>query len=173
MFSAFRQQWIKEMKIIFLDMDGVMVTPRACLMYGDKGIFSYIDPVAVHAINSLCKRSDAKIVISSSWRGWMPVRAMKAILSGAGIQQDYFYFDGNNLDDSGFFTPKLTELGMLRGHQIKQWLNDNPGVDNYLILDDDSDMLPEQWDHFVETHVYDGISHQNFLDAEKILGIRV
>lgn len=162
---------VKEMKIIFLDMDGVMVTPRACLMYGDKGIFSYIDPVAVHAINSLCERSNAKIVISSSWRGWMPVRAMKAILSGAGIRQDYFFFDKEDLQDAGFFTPKM---GHSRGEQIQHWINNHyKELTNYLILDDDSDMLDEQIDHFVQTHYYDGISHQNFIDAEKILGIKV
>lgn len=39
---------------------------------------------------------------------------------------------------------------MFRGHEIKNWLEKNP-VDNYVILDDDEDMLEEQLNNFVLT----------------------
>lgn len=161
------------MKVIFLDMDGVMVTPRACIAVGDKGIASYLDPIAVSMINSLCDDSGAKIVISSSWRGWMDVSAMRAILGAAGINQEHFFHDSTNKKDAGFFTPKVTTLGTTRGHQISDWISDyHLGLETYLILDDDSDMLPEQKKHFVKTDVYNGITHQNFIDARQILGIK-
>jgi hypothetical protein len=37
-----------------------------------------------------------------------------------------------------------------RGHEIQMWL-DNNKVDNYVILDDDNDMLPSQINNFVRT----------------------
>jgi hypothetical protein len=33
---------------------------------------------------------------------------------------------------------------MIRGEEIKAWLHQHPEVTRYAIVDDDSDMLPEQ-----------------------------
>lgn len=70
-------------------------------------------------------------------------------------------------------------LGIPRGVEIKQWIDthihsDNGenwdrkevGIDfNYVILDDDSDMLLEQEEHFIKTDTYLGLSVD---DVEKL-----
>ena len=37
-----------------------------------------------------------------------------------------------------------------RGHEIQQWINDH-NIVNYVIIDDDNDMLPSQRGNFVRT----------------------
>jgi hypothetical protein len=46
----------------------------------------------------------------------------------------------------------------MRGEEIQQWLDKNPEVEDYAILDDDSDMLPEQMDKFYHCDGYFGLS---------------
>lgn len=38
-----------------------------------------------------------------------------------------------------------------RGYEIEEWLNKHPEVENYVILDDDDDMLDSQLNNFVRT----------------------
>ena len=44
-----------------------------------------------------------------------------------------------------------------RGHQIKKWIECNP-VEDYVIIDDDSDMLSEQLSHFFHCDNYIGLT---------------
>ena len=74
-------------------------------------------------------------------------------------------------------------LSIPRGVEIKQWIDthihsDNGkdwdykeiGVDfNYVILDDDSDMLLEQAEYFIKTDPYLGLSEEDVKQAIKIL----
>jgi hypothetical protein len=46
----------------------------------------------------------------------------------------------------------------MRGEEIKDWLQKNQEVQEYAILDDDSDMLPEQMDKFYHCDGYFGLS---------------
>src|SRR3546814_6841131 len=45
-----------------------------------------------------------------------------------------------------------------RGGEIAEWLSRHPEVSVYAIVDDDSDMLPEQRHAFVQTRFEDGIA---------------
>lgn len=56
-----------------------------------------------------------------------------------------------------------------RGSEIKEWLDAHPEVTNYVIIDDDNDMLDEQEPHFVQTSWYDGINDYNVEKAIEIL----
>jgi len=49
------------------------------------------------------------------------------------------------------------------------WLDQHPEVNNYLILDDDSNMLEEQLPHFVKTSLISGMNYDNFIKAKEIL----
>lgn len=59
------------MDIIFLDIDGVMVSYYSVLaaMYTPFRQKAYLDPRAMRALRRLVERTGAKIVIISSWRG--------------------------------------------------------------------------------------------------------
>ncbi len=144
------------MKIIFLDIDGVLttVTWRS---------FQHFNPVCVNMLKSILKAGDYKIVISSTWRGSginnnssldKELRASKLM--------DYLY-----LPD--WYTPRLNTI---RGLEIKDWLDKHPEVTDYLILDDDSDMLDEQKPFFVKTSTYDGILFEHFQQMQEIAKIK-
>ena len=57
------------MKIIFLDIDGVLCTSRSHLAKHGKGIMDEWDDVGALAIYRACKFGEnVKIVVSSTWR---------------------------------------------------------------------------------------------------------
>jgi hypothetical protein len=110
------------MKIIFLDIDGVLNCQKTTERFHG---FVSIDPKLVKRLNRILKETDAKIVLSSTWRLF---EDNKEILEKTGIK----YID---------VTPSFHGL---RGEEINDWLSKHPEVDRYVILDDDSDMLPNQ-----------------------------
>ena len=56
-----------------------------------------------------------------------------------------------------------------RGLEISEYINKSGLVQNYVILDDDSDMLYIQKDHFIKTDTYKGLSEENVQQAIQIL----
>lgn len=148
-------------KVIFLDFDGVICTPRACVSMQEKGRFTRLDPVGLEFVRRLHTEFDASIVISSSWRlGWSNYQF-----------QDLFgvcgFSDISNAMHKDWRTPELN--GEPRGKEIEQWLSEHDDVKQYLILDDDSDMLTEQKPFLVKTDGYNGILYNHFFEAEEIL----
>lgn len=127
------------MVVIFLDIDGVLVTARSQWAFGrGGGILKEFDRVAVGLLNNLIKiNPDTKLVISSTWRLGSTIEELQTLVTEQGIE-------GTVVGK----TPRFTDED--RGVEIKHWLDNHPslGITNYLILDDDYDMLPEQTPHF-------------------------
>lgn len=120
------------MKIIFLDIDGVVTSARA------NG-FRDLDPFAVNFISWCAEQSDWKIVISSVWRHGFPKEFWDTIFPNL-IHNDW----------------RTKSLGGMRGEEVLEWLSRNEW-DDYLILDDDSDFYPHQrWRH-IRTDGHDGM----------------
>lgn len=61
------------------------------------------------------------------------------------------------------------QIRVYRGVEIKQYLDEHPEIENHVILDDDSDMLLSQKDHFIKTDSESGISEKNVKRAIEIL----
>lgn len=120
----------KQMKIIFLDIDGVLnVIGTGHDEFGQTFHKHFEDN-----LREIIDATGAKIVISSTWR-----------MSGLKVMQTMWEMrdlPGEVID----ITPCL-RVG--RGEEIAEWLRENP-VSSYCILDDDSDMLPEQMGNFVK-----------------------
>ena len=135
------------MKVIFLDFDGVLnVIPKDWDQYG-----SLFHEELVENLRYIIQNTDAVIVCSSTWR-----------LSGLQYIQDMWKhrgYPGDVIDITPFIK---TERGFVdRGYEIQQWLSENQ-VENYVILDDDDDMLDEQWDNFVKCS--GNITHPDCID---------
>ena len=128
-------------KIIFLDIDGVLnVIPQGYDEFG--GIFH---EHFVENLKWIIDETAAKIVISSSWRlsGLEYCRKMWSTRKLPGEIIDMTPCEGINLK-------RGTLEGDDRGYEIQHWL-DNNEVENYVILDDDKDMLVSQMNNFVLT----------------------
>ena len=162
-------------KLIFLDIDGVVNT----LMIYDKpfkgglGHISrdgfYFDlchsgdkrvsnTQAVMWLNKLCKDTNARIVITSTWRMGSSLKELIAILRNSGLHKD-IVIEG--------CTPNL---GTKRGKEIQHYLQCNypDGVDSYVILDDDDDM-DGCMERLVKCNCYRGFEYPEYMEAIKIL----
>ena len=147
--------------VIFLDMDGVLQSPRYCVAIGETGLLSALEPAAMHMLRNLVVESDAKIVLSSSWRlGMDNPSTIKKIFQCCGFKAlaAAFHDDWKTRYISGY-----------RGDEIADWLSNHPEISNYLILDDDSDMLESQKEHFVQTDHMNGFLLEHYDQARKIL----
>lgn len=142
------------MKILFLDFDGVITT------YQSKW---KIDMNKVKIINDICDKTDAKIVVSSSWR-----IGYRGVVSVFHESLKQYFINNQYLDHFKDVFDKfinniigMTDSGSYRGNEIKFYMNDHPDIENYVIVDDDSDMLDEQLFNFVQTDTYEGITERD------------
>jgi hypothetical protein len=100
-----------------------------------------------------------RIVVSSTWR-----------LNCATPDNDGSEL-GQKLGEHGLrnflFRPswRTPSGGQCRGEEIAAWLKAHPEITDYMIIDDDSDMLPGQ--PLVKTHGHDGMSGQDMLHLLK------
>ena len=170
------------MKLIFLDIDGVLnnelwfKSPESRVQTEDKEEYSkkrFFDPRCVELLNILTESTGAKIVISSSWRTrWQTIEEMQEFLEDVGITGDIIdrtpklYFRG--LEDYNYSVP--------RGCEIKAWLETHKDIlgkkisqVNYVILDDDSDMLYWQRRNFIWIDPYSGLTPNIIHKAKYIL----
>lgn len=142
------------MKIIFLDFDGVITTYKSGYS---------IDPEKVKLLLELVEKTGAKIVISSSWRSHN-IETTKEKLGNLSFMEHVIdvtpRFTVRDYDGDYWSVP--------RGMEINYWLNKHD-VDNYVILDDERDMLIDQKKHFVHTDTYKGLSEKDICKAVKIL----
>lgn len=145
--------------IIFLDFDGVLCTMRQAVAEGDYGLLGNIDPVAIRFLDNMCNQYPIKVIISSSWR----------------IGEQYGFFDAIfkaarafNISKSLYYTDWATDrLSGIRGLEIEDWLKrNNDIVKDYLILDDESDMLDYQMTRLVKTDSMNGVLLDNYKDIK-------
>jgi hypothetical protein len=154
--------------IIFLDMDGVLCNPRACLAVGNTGgVFSYLDPIACLLIKRLCDEHNAKLVISSSWRIMHDRYSIQAILNASCPNLGNKMYLDDRWCTSSFNGCTADKFG--RGREIEAWIKANSTAFNrFAIVDDDSDMEPYM-DSLVKTDTYNGIGFQDYLKISTLL----
>lgn len=111
------------MKIIFLDIDGVLNSDE----YFDKiknlninGIENDIDVSKIVLLKKSLDETGAKVVLTSSWRYTRKAQELKQLLLSYGIIVDCTPFIDNE-----------------RGIEIKKWLQEHNDVQDFVILDDE------------------------------------
>jgi hypothetical protein len=129
-------------KVIFLDIDGVLnVDFPEHDKYG-----RLFHPHFENNLRKIVNETGAKIVISSSWRsnGLLTMREMwkDRNLPGEVVGITKYLGGDKNLP----FYERLE-----RGNEIQEYLNSHPIIVNYVIIDDDGDMLLSQLSNFVQT----------------------
>lgn len=118
---------------------------------------SRFNPISVNIITKLVKEFNAKIVISSLWRF-----AMKKELS-----QELKKSNLVNYLHNDWSTPVI-QPGH-RGKEIKLWLDSHPDISDFIILDDDDDILPENTSRHIKTTLADGLQEEHYYKARAIL----
>lgn len=136
------------MKVLFLDIDGVCNSraylyrlraknKKATLWYG-------IDPEAAKLVRRIVKETGCKVVLSSTWRMYEDGKAQ--------VRRDVCYF----IDCTKDLQAGAKRGFVQRGEEVNEWLSRHPSVQQYAILDDDSDFLPSQW--LFKTSFNDGLT---------------
>ena len=117
------------MKIIFLDIDGVLNSVRYdCTKTESDG---NIDKTRLPLLKELVDKTDAKIVLSSSWRIYWESDKAKCDSIGKDIDETFSKF-GLTIYDK---TPYLTTND--RAREIRMWLlSQKENIENFVILDD-------------------------------------
>lgn len=145
------------MKVLFLDIDGVLNSDTFYVNRPKETKqlpypLSEFDPACVKRLNYIFEQTKARLVVSSSWRH---DSFISRVLEKAGIKEKVW---------------DITPYGMgkPRGFEIRQFLSEHQNIENYVILDDVANMLPEQQSHFVHTKAYYGLTDE---DAEKAITI--
>lgn len=134
------------MKVIFLDIDGVLNTPGHLYHYG----LDYIDEGMTELFSGIVRATGSEIVLSSSWR--LEKHSKKTAQKALGE------FGLEILD----ITPSI--LGP-RGREILAWLEGRP-VEAYAVIDDNPDAGFGTGKNFFKTDPEKGLDD---MVAEKII----
>jgi hypothetical protein len=146
----------KKMKVIFLDIDGVLNV----MFPGRDNYGRLFHPEFVDNLKKIIDETEAKIVMSSTWR-FAGLEKMKQMWIDRNLPGELIdiTIDCVQLVDDG--RAEFYDL-VERGHEIQQWLDEHPEVENYVILDDDNDFLTSQRGNFVRTS--NNINHPDCID---------
>lgn len=148
------------MKVVFLDIDGVLNSEDYVYSYREYGIA--IDPTRMVLLKQIIDQTNAKIVLSTSWREHWEKAPNECGKIGLQINSIFSQYNLEILD-------KTPNLRTRREQEIWYWLNKNPQVKNFVVLDD-MFLCAEFLDgHFIKTsNHFDGLDEA---DVEKAIGI--
>lgn len=139
------------MKIIFLDVDGVLNNNQTNTR-NPLG-FIGVDDTLCRRLRKIVVATGAKIVLSSAWRHYP--KSLPYLWEHCGptvecVGQTDYYPDSD------------------RGAEIATWLDEHPEVDKFVILDDREDMDPHM-DRLVHTDYAVGLTEEDKQLAIKML----
>jgi len=158
------------MKIIFLDIDGVINSAFDWVPMSERGTTDFnstlwdvhdLMPKYIARLNEIIDATDAKVVISSSWRIQYKHSEIESMLKQQG-------FVGDVIGETPVFSQ--TPDGD-RGDEIKFWLNTHDDIDAFVILDDiDFDgIVANFYTQFVHIKKSTGLLPKHIEKAIKIL----
>lgn len=153
-------------RIIFLDIDGVLNNSMDSdvHIHDVEGEHYLHSPRCVGLLNDLIRQTNAKVVVSSTWRIGNTLEEMDYILKLIGVECDLI-----GMTD-------VLHHDTFRGNEILKWIKDNEDLvgnyydfRNYVILDDDTDMLLWQKDNYVNCDPCVGLTEVTVSRAISIL----
>ncbi|CAL9985839.1 hypothetical protein VPHD479_0280 [Vibrio phage D479] len=157
------------MKIIFLDIDGVL-NSRVDMLNG-----VHLNNHKVLLLRSLLDMDkDVKIVISSAWRILNDHEQIAMQLYRCGLGVRHSRVIGST--DNGYVEEGSVDnrhgLNQQRGLQIDRWLKNHPEVTEYVILDDSIDMTDYQLSNrFIRIDAETGLTECYCARAAVMLGL--
>lgn len=99
-------------------------------------------------LDETCKNTKAKIVISSTWRSFFTIEEWNKVFA---------WLELDNIDVVGVTGYFLDDR--IRGHEIKAYLDEHKNeIEDFIILDDDHDLLPDQFNNFFPVDPYCGLT---------------
>jgi hypothetical protein len=181
------------MKVIFLDIDGVLnsndwyVYRHGKMLAGDivkEYPLHEFDPKAIVRLNKIIAQTGAKIIVSSTWRKGRRIEDLQELLTNVGCIGEVIditpsmYGTSIGGQKDGYTIPRGCEIDWSLnkyGFSRIKWSEDyqdevieKAEIKNYVILDDDSDMLYDQTEHFINCDSLYGLTDE---EADKSIEI--
>lgn len=154
----------KSMKVLFLDVDGVLNSndfyekrhEDGKYKDGETAFCANIDPECIARVNRIIEATGCKVVLTSSWRSDFKIK-------------DKFNEIGLDIYDKTTVDTMFLKREVTRGEEVDMWLKEN-NCSNYVIIDDSSDFSYEQIEgHMVKTEEFHGLTDEHVEKAIKIL----
>lgn len=121
------------MRVVFLDIDGVLNYEKS-KSYKDN-LYLGIDTIRAKRLAKIVEATDAKIVLTSTWREFFAIGKTKWEQPSQTGRYLYNKLRRQHLFVYGKTTEKIA--WKYRGHGIQKWLNEHPEVTDFVILDDE------------------------------------
>lgn len=162
------------MKVIFLDIDGVMNMYGSSCRTFMKPYGQHIEPHLVQRLNYIIEKTNAKIVISSSWRSDM--EDLEKQLKEQGFKY-WTHVIGKTcqpqVKNENIPYPRNRDCFLYndRGEQINKWLQDtNFNIEKYIVVDDEvSDIRP----HINSKHIFQTDAEEGLLNKDALHIVRM
>ncbi len=162
------------MKILFLDIDGVLncvatfvrrakkpITKHKSAFNIDELKLEQLDETLVARLNDIVEQTKCNIVLSSAWRLGYPLNTVAGWLEKKGFKYPEVFYDT---------TPNLILENNVRGWEIKTWLSQHPKIEQYAIVDDDiEDIIALHPTKTVRTTMKEGLTAKKVKDIIMIL----
>lgn len=143
---------INKNKILFLDIDGVLISQEYSKLmynkYGPSQSWKRFDPKAITILSDIVSSTNCKIVISSAWRIGRSVEELQNIFR----KQNFKFYDN--------IISKTTSISMpvSRGKEITTWIENNINdIYSYAILDDEDYDLKNHVSRLIQTNFTYGL----------------
>ena len=159
------------MKVVFLDIDGVLNSHRTREMFED---YVFVSNDKILLLKQIIDATNAQLVLSSSWRiGWHYKDKYPACSN-----DDVRLFEAlqRKLDEFDIKLMSYTKHLRHRGKEIDTWLKEWQGedIESFVILDD---MPKEDFEpniaHLVQTDISKGLTKQNVDEAIEKLNVQL
>lgn len=146
------------MKVIFLDIDGVLNSDLT-KERTKQSASVFVSDIYIRHLKEIIDVTGAVIVLSSDWRLDRDDKRYNADFLQ--LKEKLLNFGIEIFD----FTPNFNNA---RGGEIQSWIESHPEVGNFVILDDRTDVGPNE-DKLVQTIPAFGLTHDLVQDAINIL----
>ena len=162
------------MKIIFLDVDGVLNSSEWNRKHPDKIENGFlIDEAKVTLLGELSRKTNAKIVLHSGWRFWFdskfrPNRKESEHFNNLLEKENISFYD---------FTPDFSteeirrtkEFSLIKAEEILFWFKEHREISGWVVIDDLDLHNSIVSAHQVKPDSEYGLSVEDIQKAEKIL----
>lgn len=142
------------MKVIFLDIDGVLNTSETYEKVNNKfkrtGILdAAIDEFRLAYLKNIIEKTNAKIVLSASCRNSFVKKNNKIIPISDKGEKIYNLLNSYGIEiydiTPSNYDPQNREI------TVTEWLSNNDGIDNFIIIDDEPNMFKDLLDRLIKT----------------------
>jgi hypothetical protein len=145
-------------KALLLDCDGVIGSGTVWRQNETKRwtcVAGWLEPQLIARLNRVVRRTEAKVVLSTSWRKYLGWRTVAGVLYACG-------FTGTVIGATEVLGEGITE----RRLEILEWVQAHPEVTAWAAVDDCE--IEGLGDRFVRTHAVHGLTD---VDVEKLVAI--